>query len=83
LIHVEKKLLLADASQLPQGDNQHDQIVFTCVMHHLSNVELAFNEIHRLASNNAIINWYVPCDPGLAYRWLRHIMSHRKQRKLL
>jgi ubiquinone/menaquinone biosynthesis C-methylase UbiE len=75
--------LLADATQLPQSDNRYNRIVCTCVLHHLSNVELALNEIRRVSSNNAIIDLYVPCDPGLLYRWLRHIMSHRKQRNIL
>lgn len=73
--------LVADATNLPVADNKFDRVLSTCVLHHISNLELALSEIRRVCSSNAVVDLYVPCDPGLLYRWLRHLTSHYKQKK--
>ena len=74
--------LMADATNLPIEDDKFDRVLCTCVLHHISDLELALNEIRRVSANNAVIDLYVPCVPGLIYRWLRHFTSHYKQKKL-
>ena len=73
--------LVADATNLPIENNRFDRVLSTCVLHHISNLELALSEIRRVSANDAVIDLYVPCDPGLLYRWLRHVTSHYKQKK--
>jgi ubiquinone/menaquinone biosynthesis C-methylase UbiE len=73
--------VLADATHMPFEDNQFDRILSTCVLHHIPNLETALAEIRRVAKPGAQIDFYLPCDPGLLYRWVRHWTSHRKQKK--
>jgi ubiquinone/menaquinone biosynthesis C-methylase UbiE len=77
------KFILGDASKLPMESNRFDRVIVTCVLHHIPNLELAAMEIKRVAKNGAILDFYVPCDPGLVYRWARHWTSHLKQKKLM
>jgi phosphatidylethanolamine/phosphatidyl-N-methylethanolamine N-methyltransferase len=77
------KFILGDASNLPLESNQYDRVIVTCVLHHIPNLELAALEIRRVAKRGAVLDFYVPCDPGLVYRWARHWTSHLKQKKLM
>jgi hypothetical protein len=52
-------------------------------LHHIPNLESALREIRRVANNGASIDLYVPCDPGMLHRWVRHWVSHYKQKKLM
>ena len=84
--HIPSKnveFVLGDASKLPMGNNLFDRVIVTCVLHHIPNLESAVMEIKRVAKNGAILDFYVPCDPGLVYRWARHWTSHLKQKKLM
>ena len=75
--------ILADASEMPFEDNCFDRVLGTCVLHHIPNLELAVLESRRVAKDGAYIDFYVPCDPGMIYRWARHWTSHFKQKKLM
>ncbi len=84
--HISSKkveFVLGDASTLPLENNLFDRVIVTCVLHHIPNLESAALEIKRVAKNGAILDFYVPCDPGMVYRWARHWTSHLKQRKLM
>lgn len=80
--YKEKQLvfLLADAKAIPSDISTFDRIVSTCVLHHISDLELALTEVRRVAKNGAFIDLYVPCDPGMLYRYIRHWTSHLKQK---
>jgi len=60
-----------------------DRILSTCVLHHVSNLEQTLTEIRRVARNGAVVDLYVPCDPGMLYRWIRHRTSHLKQKNIM
>ena len=75
------EFLLADAREIPIPSDYYDRIVATCVLHHIPNLEDAICELRRVAKNESTIDLYLPCDPGLVYRWIRHWSSHIKQKK--
>lgn len=71
----------ADAEDLKFGDSSFDRILNVCVLHHLSNPSQALSELRRVVKGGGLISIYLPCDPGLVYRWVRHPMSHLKQKR--
>ncbi len=73
--------ILADATSMPLKDDHFDRVLVTCVLHHIPNLEMALAEIRRVAKSGATIDFYVPCDPGMLYRWIRHWTSHFKQKR--
>jgi phosphatidylethanolamine/phosphatidyl-N-methylethanolamine N-methyltransferase len=77
---LQFQFVLADASSVPFEDSTFDRVVSTCVLHHVSNLERTLTEVRRVAKNGAVIDLYVPCDPGMMYRWIRHWTSHLKQK---
>jgi ubiquinone/menaquinone biosynthesis C-methylase UbiE len=77
------KFVLADASDVPFEDCTFNRILSTCVLHHVSNLEKTLTEIRRVAKNDALVDLFVPCDPGMLYRWVRHLTSHLKQKKAM
>ena len=80
--HRSKKIefIEGDARRIPFQDLNFDRVVSTCVLHHISDLEKALEEIRRVCKDGATIDLYVPCDPGMIYRWTRHWTSHRKQK---
>ncbi len=77
------KFILGDASKLQIESKSYDRVIASCVLHHIPNLESAAMEIRRVARDGAILDFYVPCDPGILYRWVRHWTSHFKQRRLM
>jgi ubiquinone/menaquinone biosynthesis C-methylase UbiE len=73
------EFIKGDARNIDQQDSIYDRVISTCVLHHIPNVEIALYELRRVAKNQAQISIYLPHDPGLFYRWIRHWTSHRKQ----
>lgn len=72
---------LADASKLDFSDNSFDRVISTCLLHHLSEPSVALEEWRRVVKNGGVISIYLPCDPGMIYRWVRHVTSHLKQER--
>lgn len=77
------KFVLADATDMPLKNDDFDRVLVTCVLHHIPNLETALVEIRRVVHNGSIVDLYVPCDPGMVYRWIRHWASHFKQKKVM
>jgi len=75
------EFVLADASSLPFKDSSFDRVLSTCVLHHIPDLESAIREIRRVSKKGATVDLYLPCDPGMIYRWIRHWTSHYKQKK--
>lgn len=75
------RFILADATKMPLRDGDFDRVLVTCVLHHIPKVEMALSEIRRVAKTGAKIDFYLPCDPGMLYRWIRHWTSHFKQKR--
>jgi ubiquinone/menaquinone biosynthesis C-methylase UbiE len=70
-----------DARSLPLPDNHFDRTFCACVLLHISGIEKVLQEMIRVTKKGGMITLYVPCDPGILYRGIRHLTSHRKQSK--
>jgi ubiquinone/menaquinone biosynthesis C-methylase UbiE len=68
-----------DANVLPFSDEHFDRCLATCVLLHVSNLEKVLLELRRVTKPGGLITLYLPCDPGIVYRWIRHWISHKKQ----
>jgi ubiquinone/menaquinone biosynthesis C-methylase UbiE len=75
------KFVLADAASLPFEAETFDRVFSTCVLHHITDLESVIREIRRVTKKGGTVDLYVPCDPGMIYRWIRHWTSHYKQKK--
>lgn len=75
--------VIADAIDLPFEDEVFDRVLVTCVLHHIPNLENALSEIRRVSQSGAVVDFYLPCDPGMVYRWVRHWTSHLKQKRAM
>jgi ubiquinone/menaquinone biosynthesis C-methylase UbiE len=70
---------VADAANLNFVDNSFDRLFSTCLLHHVTNVDSAMSEWRRVVRSGGITSIYLLCDPGMLYRWIRHVISHDKQ----
>lgn len=75
--------VLSSAESLDFASNSIDRVISFCVLHHIPNLELALEEIRRVVKHGGVVDLYVPCDPGLIYRWIRHWVSHKKTARAL
>lgn len=76
---IEVLQIEADAANLPFADDTFDRVISTCVLLHLKDPQAALKEMRRVVKPGGLISIYLPCDPGIVYRWLRHFGSHLKQ----
>ena len=74
--------IVADAESLPFPNSSFDKIKVTCLLHHVENPEKVLNEILRLLSETGKAMIYLPCDPGLAVRFIRNLTTARAARKI-
>ncbi len=72
-----------DITKMPFKDSEFDRVILTCVLHHVRDIKLALHEARRVTKSGGVISLYLPCDPGLLYRFVRHFASHRKQAKIM
>jgi phosphatidylethanolamine/phosphatidyl-N-methylethanolamine N-methyltransferase len=70
---------IQNVENLTFQDNSFDRVISTCLLHHLNSVEDALLEMRRVTRNGGLISLYLPCDPGMLYRLVRHVFSHLKQ----
>ena len=70
------------AERLPFESDFADRIIFTCVLLHLQESSKALSEARRVLKDGGNLSIYLPCDPGMLYRFVRHFGSHLKQKKL-
>lgn len=74
---------VADAQQLSDfSDESIDRVVATCLLAHLHEPEQALREWRRVLKPGGSVSIYVPAEPGMLLRLLRHTVVARKSRKL-
>lgn len=74
---------VADAQQLSDfTDESVDRVVATCLLAHLHEPEQALSEWRRVLKPGGSVSIYVPAEPGMLLRLLRHTVMARKSRKL-
>jgi SAM-dependent methyltransferase len=74
------KFQVADVHDLPFENDTFDRTISTCLLHHLDDPKKALEEMRRVTVHNGLISILVPCDPGLAYRFAKHLGPSRKWR---
>jgi phosphatidylethanolamine/phosphatidyl-N-methylethanolamine N-methyltransferase len=70
-----------NAENLEFEDNTFDRVIATCVLHHIKDSAAALKEMRRVVKDGGVVSIYLPCDPGIVYRMIRHFTSHLKQLK--
>lgn len=71
------RFVAADASCLPFADSSIDRVVASCLILHLDDPLAALREWQRVCRPGGTIDFLVPCEPGLALRAFRRLVSHR------
>lgn len=73
--------VVANIYQLPFEDETFDQLIVTCLLHHLTDLTQAFAEMNRVIKQDGKITIYVSCDPGLVNRIIRKTIILPRARK--
>ena len=74
---------VADAENLVDfADDSVDRVVATCLLAHLTNPEEALMEWRRVVKPGGSLSIYVPAEPGMLLRLLRHTAVAPKARKI-
>ncbi len=74
---------VADVMDLPFASASFDRTVHGCVLHHLSDPEMALREIRRVLRPGGLATIYLPCDPGLLYMSTQRLTTARRQDRVL
>ena len=72
-----------DAQNLSFPDSYFDRVLTSCTLSHLSDADSALREIRRVSKGGGTVSLYVPCDPGMLHRYIRHFISHIKTKKII
>lgn len=74
--------VVANAEDLSNfADGSVDRVVATCLLAHLDNPEAALREWRRVVGPGGRISIYVPAEPGMLLRFLRHAAVAPKSKK--
>jgi len=74
---------VADAENLIGfADHSVDRVVATCLLAHLTHPEAALKEWRRVVKPGGNLSIYVPAEPGMLLRFLRHTIVAPKARKI-
>ena len=70
------------ATNLQYLDETFDRVIVTCVLAHLANAEQVLVEWKRVLKTGGNLSIYIPCEPGIALRLFRKLVSERKAKSL-
>lgn len=71
-----------DATDLSEfADGSVDRVIATCLLAHLDRPEEALQEWRRVVRPGGYLTIYVPAEPGMLLRMLRHLVMVPKSRK--
>lgn len=71
----------ADVEALPFEDDCFDQVVMTCVLHHLSNPERCLREARRILRPGGTFVLAMPTDPGILNRLIKTVVTYRQMKR--
>lgn len=75
------RFIQSNIETLPLESDYFDRIICTCVLHHVQDAKAALLEMRRVVKDGGNVSIYLPHDPGMFYRWIRHFVAHRKLKK--
>ena len=70
--------VLGNAEELPFVNDSFDRIILTCILHHVDSPAKVLSECRRVLRDGGELSIYLPNDPGMIYRWIRHFAAHKK-----
>ena len=73
--------VVGNAEKLPFEDDSFDRVIVTCLLHHVDSPANVLKECRRVLRNGGLLSLYLPNDPGMVYRWIRHFGAHKKYAK--
>lgn len=66
-----------DGTQLSFDDESFDRVLATCVIMHVERPDHALSEWLRVTRPGGVVDFLVPCDPGLVLRVFRWLVNER------
>ena len=66
-----------DGTALAFADESFDRVLATCVIMHVARPDLALLEWLRVTKLGGVVDFLVPCDPGLVLRLFRWFVNER------
>jgi len=75
------EFVIADTYDLPFANNSFDRLVAGCLILHLSDPFAVVREWQRVVKETGVIDFLVPCDPGIASRLFRWLVSERTAKR--
>ena len=76
------KFVRANAESIPFPDDYFDLSTSLCVLAHVENPNLTFQELLRVTRSGGRIVITMPCDPGILNRAVKAIVTYPKMKKL-
>jgi phosphatidylethanolamine/phosphatidyl-N-methylethanolamine N-methyltransferase len=71
-----------NATSLDYPDGSFDRLIATHVLEHLTDPVSVLREWNRVVRPGGLISLVLPCDPGMLWRFGRHLGPRRNARKL-
>jgi ubiquinone/menaquinone biosynthesis C-methylase UbiE len=73
---------VSDGGVARYADNSFDRLVATHVLEHIYQPHLALKEWRRIVKPGGMLSILIPTDPGMAWRFCRHLGPRRTYTKL-
>lgn len=70
-----------DAESLPFSDESFDEVVATCILHHVVNPEVVLREMRRVVRQGGTIAIALPTDPGVLNRAIKVAITYPQMRR--
>jgi SAM-dependent methyltransferase len=75
------KFVKSDVSTLPFEDNSFDRVLATCLVLHIQELPNALEEWQRVTRKSGFIDLLIPCETGVAHRFMRSLVSKPNARR--
>jgi len=70
-----------DVERITFQSASFNQVISTCVLHHLTDPETCLREVRRVVRPGGIVVFGVPTDPGVLNRAVKSFVTYRQMRK--
>lgn len=74
------RFIRGDVEALPFPDGSFDEVVATCLLHHVTDPEKALGEMRRVVRTGGGIVLALPTDPGMLNRFVKVAITYRQMR---
>jgi ubiquinone/menaquinone biosynthesis C-methylase UbiE len=78
---VENTFKVEDATNLSFKEHTFDRVLAGCLIVHLADIGKALSEWQRVTKTDGVIDFVIPCDPGILLRVFRRLVSVPQARK--